>query len=130
MPTPSFTVITWTLLQQSMYVRKLVLKHGLDALVLRLDLAVKLLRLSLHLGLKIGDLLRLVMCELLKLSVNLSLLLHQLMYLTFKCTETIRNVILLHGSSLRKLGQYRSLNTRLHLLHAIRLSSCRGNWKG
>ena len=40
MPTPSFTVISWALLQQSSYVRKLILKHGLDALVLCLNLAV------------------------------------------------------------------------------------------
>ena len=49
-PTPTFTIISQALPQQATYMRKLILKHSLDALVLG-TLAVKVLRLGLHQGL-------------------------------------------------------------------------------
>ena len=95
---------------------QLVLEHGLDALVLRLDLTMQLLALGIQLLLEGSNLLGLLPSEFRKLMFHHALLLAQLLHLPLKHLDPIRNVILHHvGVQCR---QNCVLDLIFHLAHA------------
>ena len=114
-PTPTFTIISQALPQQATYMRKLILKQSLDALILGLTLAVKVLRRGLHQGLWIRNLLRLTVGELQKLPVNLCLVLHQRLHLTN--SRELKVDVLLHNS--------RPVNKPIKVSRDEQISACR-----